>query len=82
MVIFYKLDVKGLTQMDYPNNEEKTSVVRIKKGLMAAIDEFLKTEIAKRGGFDRKTDVVNAAVRQLLEKYGVHLQNKDLKENF
>ena len=61
--------------MDYPNADEKTSVIRIKKGLKEAIEEFLKTEKARKGGFDYKTDVANAAIRQLLQRYGMDLDN-------
>jgi len=63
--------------MDYPNADAKTSVIRIKKGLKEAIEEFLKTEKARKGGFDYKTDVANAAIRQLLQRYGVEIDNNE-----
>jgi len=37
-----------------------------------AVEEFLKTERAKQMGFIYKVDVVTAAVRDLLEKYGFY----------
>jgi len=43
-------------------------VVRIPKGLLDAIDEFIKTDKAKRLGLDSKSDVVSEAVRELLKK--------------
>ena len=61
--------------MDYPDADGKSTVIRIKKGLKEAIDDFLKTEKARKGGFDYKSDVANAAIRQLLQRYGVDVDH-------
>lgn len=37
-----------------------------------AVEDFLKTDEAKKMGFDSKADVVTAAVRELLVKYGFY----------
>jgi len=63
--------------MDYPGSDRKSTVVRIKKGLLEAIELFLKTEKARLGGFEYKSDVANAAIRQLLERYGFHVEDYD-----
>ena len=52
-------------------NRGEHSVVRIPKGILDAIDEFLQTEQAKRLGLDSKSDVVSEAVRRLLAKYRI-----------
>jgi Arc/MetJ family transcription regulator len=36
------------------------------------IEEFLRTDKAKRLGLDSKSDVVTAAVREFLEKHGMY----------
>lgn len=67
--------------MDYPEDKKtKSSAVRIKKGLSEAIDRFLITEKAKQAGFDHKSDVANAAVRQLLQQFGFYFLEKDDSE--
>jgi len=40
--------------------------------MVDAIEEFLKTEEAKQMGYLYKVDVVTAAVRDILEKYGFY----------
>jgi len=47
---------------------ESLSVVRIPKGILEVIDEFIKTKQAKRLGLDSKSDVVSEAARQFLAK--------------
>jgi hypothetical protein len=47
---------------------ENLSVVRIPRGILDVIDEFIKTEQAKRLGLDSKSDVVTEAARQFLAK--------------
>jgi len=46
--------------------------VRIPRKMADAVEDFLKTEDAKKMGFDSKADVVTAAVRDLLVKYGFY----------
>ena len=52
-------------------NEGKLSVVRIPKGILDVIDEFIETEQAKRLGLDSKSDVVSEAAREFLKKYRI-----------
>jgi hypothetical protein len=40
--------------------------------MLQAIDEFLRTDEAKKMGFDSKADVVTAAVRGLLTEYNYY----------
>ena len=56
--------------MKYPKGGQRSTPIRITKGLDEAIDQFLNTEKARLLGFRFKSDVVNAAVRELLIKYG------------
>ena len=49
-------------------NGGKLSVVRIPRGILEVVDEFIKTKQAKRLGLDSKSDVVSEAVRQFLAK--------------
>jgi len=51
--------------------KRSSNTVRIPAEMLRAIEEFLKTDIAKSRGFRFKSDVVTAAVRDLLDKYGV-----------
>jgi len=46
--------------------------VRIPRGLVSAVEEFLKTEQAAKIGYDCKADVVTAAVRKLLTDYNYY----------
>jgi len=56
----------------FPEGKPKRSdTVRIPAEMLRAIEEFLKTDMAKSRGFRYKSDVVTAAVRDLLDKYGV-----------
>ena len=52
--------------------ERKHKTVRIPRKMADAVEDFLKTEDAKKMGFDSKADVVTAAVRDLLVKYGFY----------
>jgi len=56
--------------MSYPKTKKRTTVVRIPEGLDEAITEFLKTDKARLSGYRYKGDVIQAAVRDLLIKYG------------
>ena len=57
--------------MDYPEKRErKSTVVRIPRGLKEEIEIFLLTDVAKKAGYDDQKEVVEAAVRRLLEYYG------------
>ena len=47
----------------------RSKPVKITKGLDKALEEFLQTDIAQAHGFRYKSDVVNAAVRELLIRY-------------
>lgn len=49
-------------------NGGNLSVVRIPRGILEVVDEFIKTEQANRLGLDSKSDVVSEAVRQFLAK--------------
>jgi len=46
--------------------------VRMPREMAHAVEDFLKTEEAKKLGFDSKADVVTAGVRDLLVKYGFY----------
>jgi len=48
------------------------TTVRIPRGIIEAIEDFLRTEQAAKMGFDSKADVVTAAVRNLLSKHGYY----------
>ena len=50
----------------------KHATIRIPKPMSEAVTEFLKTDHAKRMGFLYKVDVITAATRELLEKYGFY----------
>jgi len=59
------------------NREKKGSAaVKIPKEMKIAIEEFLKTSKAGTLGFDSISDVVTAAVRELLEKHGYYKTKK------
>lgn len=51
---------------------KKHMTVRIPRGISDAIEDFLKTDQARRMGFDSKADVVTTAVRGLLTDYGYY----------
>ena len=56
---------------EFPEGKTRSSeTVRIPAEMLKAIDDFLETEFAKSRGFRFKSDVVTAAVRDLLDKYG------------
>lgn len=51
---------------------KRHATVRIPRGIVEAVEDFLKTEQAARMGFDSKADVVTAAIRNLLIEYGFY----------
>ena len=61
---------KRLDRMPKTKSPGQTTV-KIPRYMIQAVDDFLKTDKAKRLGLDSKSDVVTAAVRDLLEKYGI-----------
>lgn len=62
----------------YPKNKPKSSeTVRIFAEMSKTIEEFLKTDLAKSRGFRFKSDVVSAAVRELLDKYNVEAPEEE-----
>jgi len=64
---------RDMSKKKYPENKPpKHATIRIPKPMAEAVEEFLKTERAKQMGFIYKVDVVTAAVRDLLEKYGFY----------
>ena len=66
---------------EYPKDKpSKHATVRIPKGLAKAVEEFLKTDLARRMGYLYKVDVVTVATRELLGKYGFYeLPEKEAK---
>lgn len=57
----------------YPKGKpSKHATIRIPKEMAETVDEFLKTDYAKKMGYLYKVDVVTAATRELLEKYGFY----------
>lgn len=59
----------------YPKNKpSKHRTMRIPKEMAEAVEEFLKTDYAKKMGYLYKVDVITAATRELLEKYGFYKQ--------
>ena len=63
---------------EYPKDKpSKHATIRIPKPMAEAVEDFLKTDYAKRMGFLYKVDVVTAATRELLEKYGFYKQPEE-----
>jgi len=57
----------------YPEDKPaKHATIRIPKEMSDAVEEFLKTDYAKRMGYLYKVDVITCATRELLEKYGFY----------
>ena len=57
----------------YPKDKPPKHVtIRIPKKMSEAVEEFLKTDYAKKMGYLYKVDVITAATRELLEKYGFY----------
>jgi len=52
--------------------------VRIPSGISDSVDGFLKTEQARKMGFDSKADVATAAVRRMLTEYGYYRLSKKI----
>jgi hypothetical protein len=66
--------------MDLPQDRPgRSKAVKLDTGLKQALKEFLDTERARKLGYKRETDVVNAAVRALLERY--HFEIEDSESN-
>ena len=62
-----------MSKKKHPQNKPpKHATIRIPRPMADAVEDFLKTERAKQMGFIYKVDVVTAAVRELLEKYGFY----------
>lgn len=60
-------------EKEYPKEKKaKSETVRIPAPMAEAVENFLKTERAKHMGFIYKIDVITAAVRDLLIKYGYY----------
>lgn len=55
---------------EYPQGrKDKSTAVRIPKGLVNELEDFLKTDYAEKKGYHHKSDVVSDAVRELLEEH-------------
>jgi hypothetical protein len=50
----------------------RNMTVQVPRGINEAIEDFLKTEQATKLGFNSKTDLITAAVRNLLTQYGYY----------
>jgi len=61
----------------FPKRKKRSNTVRLPSEMLEAIEEFLKTDIAKSRGFRYKSDVVTAAVRDLFDKYGFKMRVQD-----
>jgi len=62
-----------MAKKKYPKGKpSKHATIRIPKEMADAVEEFLKTDYAKRMGYLYKVDVITAATRELLEKYGFY----------
>ncbi len=46
--------------------------VQVPRGITEAIEDFLKTEQAAKLGYNSKTELITAAVRNLLTQYGYY----------
>ena len=69
---------KEENKKEYPQDKpSKHATIRIPKPMSEAVDEFLKTDYAKRMGYLYKVDVITAATRELLEKYGFYKQPEE-----
>ncbi|MEM2995857.1 MAG: hypothetical protein QXI91_07625 [Candidatus Bathyarchaeia archaeon] len=67
--------------MTYPKKKiSKHSTVRIPKSMLLAIEEFLKTDEAKKLGFLHITDVVTAAVREFMNNRRFEHFNLDVEK--
>ena len=50
----------------------KHRTVRVTLGIIQAMEEFMKSDIGVKTGFDSRADVVTAGVRSILEQYGYY----------
>jgi hypothetical protein len=46
--------------------------VQLPRGIIEAIEDFLKTEQAAKLGFNSKTELITEAVRNMLMQYGYY----------
>jgi len=53
-------------------SQPKQTNVKISKGLVEALDKFLKTNLAREMGFRSRAEVVATAVREFLIRYGYY----------
>jgi hypothetical protein len=58
----------------YPEGKKSSQPIRIAKGLDKAISDFLESDKAQSLGFRFKSDIINAALRDFLIRYGVQLE--------
>jgi len=67
-----------MSKKAYPKGKPPKHVtIRIPKEMFEAVEEFLKTDEAKKMGYLYKVDVVTAATRELLEKYGFYKHGEE-----
>ena len=64
---------RDMSKKKYPRDRKpKSDTVRIPAAMADAVKNFLDTDRAKSMGFRYKIDVITAAVRDLLIKYGYY----------
>ena len=64
---------RDMSNKKYPRDKKpKSDTVRIPAAMADAVENFLDTDRAKGMGFRYKIDVITAAVRDLLIKYGYY----------
>jgi len=61
----------------FPESKKRSNNVRLPSEMLAAIEEFLKIDIAKSMGLRCKSDVVTAAVLDLFDKYCFKMRVQD-----
>ena len=58
---------------EYPKDRpSKHATIRVPKAMAESMNEFLKTDLAKKMGYLYKVDLATAAIRELLLKYGFY----------
>ena len=69
---------------DLPKKEiiGKTSSVKMPEEMKRVVMEFLRTNKSQRLGFDSISDVVTAAVRDLLEKYNFYEESEKKEQKY
>jgi len=59
-----------MSEKEYPKKrQDKYTAVRIPKGQNDELDAFLKTDMAKKLGYNYKVEVISQAVREFLEAH-------------